>query len=64
VSGALTDSTTGLWIVNMPDSVVITVLGPDGGSPAEIEQPLGWERVDGIRKCGGPMEAVVVVPAP
>ncbi len=62
VSGALTGKSAGLWVMDMPDSVVVTVSGPDGPL-AEIEQSLTWERVGGTEECGGPMEAVVVVPA-
>ena len=62
VSGVLTGSSAELWMMDMPDSVVVTVLGPKG-QVAEVEQALTWERVGGTEECGGPMEAVVVVPA-
>jgi len=63
VSGALTGSSAALWMLDMPDSVVVTVLGPEG-QVAELEQALTWQRLGGTEECGGPMEAVVVVPAP
>ena len=47
-----------------PDSVVVTVLGPDGATLADLETDLDWRRVGGTEECGGPMTASVVVPAP
>jgi hypothetical protein len=47
-----------------PDSVVVTVLGPDGATLADLETDLDWRRVGGTEECGGPMAASVVVPAP
>jgi hypothetical protein len=60
---------TALLVAAVATVVVLTLGGRGSGSSRRRfaggdEQPLGWERVDGIRKCGGPMEAVVVVPAP
>ncbi|MGY1751777.1 hypothetical protein ACI79H_01440 [Blastococcus sp. SYSU D01042] len=63
VRGALTGSSAALSMMDMPDSMVVTVLSPEG-QVAEVEQALTWERVGGTEECGGPMEAVVVVPAP
>jgi hypothetical protein len=62
VSGALTGARVELSMMGLPDSVVVTVLGPDGPL-AEIEETLTWQRVGGTAECGGPMEAVVVIPA-
>jgi hypothetical protein len=62
VTGALTGSTARLPMMAMPDSVVVTVLGPEG-PVAEVEGPLAWQRVGGTEECGGPMEAGVLVPA-
>jgi hypothetical protein len=62
VTGALTDSTARLPMLAMPDSVVVTVLGPEG-RVAEVEGSLAWQRVGGTDECGGSMEAVVLVPA-
>jgi hypothetical protein len=61
VSGALAGSTARLPMMAMPESVVVTVLGPEG--PAEVAEPLTWRRVGGTEECGGPMEAVVLVRA-
>ena len=47
-----------------PDSVVVTVVGPDGAVLAEVHADLDWERVGGSEECGGPMAATVTVPAP
>ena len=46
-----------------PDSVVVTVLGPDGGQLAELDTDLDWVRVGGSAQCGSPMQASVLVPA-
>ena len=61
VTGALTGSIARLSMMAMPDSVVVTVLGPEG-PVAEVEASLAWQRVGGTEECGGPMEAVVLVP--
>ncbi|MGY1885151.1 hypothetical protein ACI799_07610 [Blastococcus sp. SYSU DS0753] len=63
VSGALTGSSAAVFMMDMPDFMVVSVLEPEG-QVAEVEQALVWERVGGTEECGGPMEAVVVVPAP
>ena len=47
-----------------PDTVVVTVLDPDGEALATHEARLDWVRVGGTEECGGPSEAEVVVPAP
>ncbi len=62
VAGALTGSTARLPMMAMPESVVVTVLGPEGPL-GEVAESLTWRRVGGTEECGGPMEAVVLVPA-
>ncbi|MGY1724924.1 hypothetical protein ACI79W_17950 [Blastococcus sp. SYSU DS0533] len=62
VSGALVGSTARLPVMAMPGSVVVRVLGPQGPEAA-VAESLSWSRVGGTEECGGPMEAVVVVPA-
>jgi hypothetical protein len=52
------------FVMETPDSVVVTVLGPDGVVLAEVATDLDWERVGGSAECGGPMAAAVTVPAP
>lgn len=47
-----------------PDSVVLTVLAADGTELAQHEAGPDWRRVGGSEECGGPMAAVVTVPAP
>ena len=47
-----------------PETVDVTVLGPDGGVLAGLSADLEWERVGGSEQCGGPHEATVTVPAP
>jgi hypothetical protein len=47
-----------------PDSVVLTVLGPDGTELAQVGTDLDWRRVGGTEECGGPSAASVLVPAP
>lgn len=60
VTGALTGSTARLQMMAMPDSVVVTVVGPEG-PVAEVDASLAWRRRGGTEECGGPMEAVVTV---
>jgi hypothetical protein len=55
---------TALLDMTTPESVVLHVLGPDGAQLTEVEADLDWQRVGGTEECGGPHEAVVVVPAP
>jgi hypothetical protein len=62
VSGALAGSIARLPMMAVPESVVVTVLDP-GGAVAEVAESLTWRRVGGTEECGGPMEAVVLVPA-
>jgi hypothetical protein len=50
--------------MSAPDSVDVRVLGPDGSVLAGLAADLDWVRVGGSEECGGPMEAVVTVPAP
>jgi hypothetical protein len=60
-----TGTTTGVsFVMGTPDSVVVTVLGPDGAVVAEVDAVLAWVRVGGSAECGGPHEAAVTVPAP
>ena len=61
----LTGTATGFsFVMGTPDSVVVTVLGPDGAVLAEVDADLEWVRVGGSAACGGPHEATVTVPAP
>lgn len=62
VTGAVTGSTARLQMMAMPDSVVVTVVSPEG-PVADVEASLAWQRVGGTEECGGPMEAVVTVPS-
>ena len=48
----------------VPETVDVTVLGPDGAVLAELTADPEWERVGGSAECGGPMAATVTVPAP
>ena len=50
--------------MSVPDSVEVTVLGPDGAVLAEVDAAPDWVRVGGSEECGGPHEATVTVPAP
>jgi hypothetical protein len=50
--------------MTLPDSAVLTILGPDGTELAELDADLDWRRVGGTEECGGPSAASVVVPAP
>jgi hypothetical protein len=50
--------------MTQPDSVLVTVLGPDGAKLGGTEPDLGWRRVGGSEECGGPSAASVVLPAP
>ena len=52
------------FVMETPDAVVLTVLGPDGAVLAEVDAGLDWVRVGGSEECGGPHEAGVSVPAP
>ncbi|TQN44129.1 hypothetical protein FHU33_3615 [Blastococcus colisei] len=61
VTGALTGSTARLPMMAMPEVVVGAVLGPEG-SVVEVEASLSWRRVGGTEECGGPREAVVLLP--
>jgi hypothetical protein len=47
-----------------PDSVAVTVLGPDGAVLGRVDADLDCERVGGSEECGGPHEATATVPAP
>jgi hypothetical protein len=47
-----------------PDSVVLTVLGPDGAELSVTEADLDWRRVGGSEECGGPHAVSVVLAAP
>ncbi len=47
-----------------PDTVAVTVLGPDGATLSEVRADLDWVRVGGSEECGGPHLATAVVPAP
>ena len=47
-----------------PETVEVSVLGPDGAVLAGTEAELEWVRVGGSEGCGGPHEARVTVPAP
>ena len=65
VTAALRGTSAALsFVLSSPDTVVVTVLGADGGTLAEVEADLDWVRVGGSEECGGPGEASVVVPAP
>ena len=50
--------------MSVPDSVEVTVLGPDGAVLAEVDAAPDWVRVGGSEECGGPHEATVTVAAP
>ena len=50
--------------MTLPDSAVLTILGPDGTELAELDADLDWRRVGGSEDCGGLSVASVVVPAP
>ena len=52
------------FVMETPDAVVVTVLGPDGAVLAEVDADLDWVRVGGSEECGGPHEAGVTIPAP
>jgi hypothetical protein len=61
----LTGTSAGVsFLMETPDAVVVTVLGPDGAVLAEVDADLHWVRVGGSEECGGPHEARVTVPAP
>ncbi len=47
-----------------PDTVAVTVLGPDGTVLTEVDADPQRVRVGGSEECGGPHEATVTVPAP
>ena len=47
-----------------PDSITLTVLGPDGTELAVLDADLDWRRVGGSEECGGPHAASVVIPGP
>ncbi len=57
-------SVTVTYTLSTPDSVVLTVLAPDGTALTEVDADVDWRRVGGSEECGGPHEATVVVPAP
>jgi hypothetical protein len=57
-------SVTVTYTLSTPDSVVLTVLAPDGTALTEVDVDVDWRRVGGSEECGGPHEAAVVVPAP
>jgi hypothetical protein len=61
LSGA---TTTVPFTYGRPDSVVVTVTGPDGAELARQPADVDWRQVGGSAECGGPMAATVVVPAP
>ena len=46
-----------------PESVAVTVLGPDDGVLGAADVDLDWRRVGGTAECGGPHEATATVPA-
>jgi hypothetical protein len=65
VSEPLSGSTATVHIdMATPDSVVVTVTGPDGAELARQPADVDWRQVGGSAECGGPMAATVVVPAP
>jgi hypothetical protein len=65
LSVPLTGSSTVVHMdMTAPDSVVLTVLGPDGTELAQLATDLDWRRVGGTEECGGPHAASVTVPLP
>jgi hypothetical protein len=65
VSIRLTGSSTVVQLdMAAPDSVALTVLGPDGTGLATHQADLDWRRVGGTEECGGPHAASVVIPTP
>ena len=61
VEGSVAQVVVGMVV---PETVDVTVLGPDGAVLAELTADPEWERVGGSAECGGPMAATVTVPAP
>ncbi len=65
LSVPLTGSSTVVQMdMTAPDSVVLTVIGPDGTELAQLATDLDWRRVGGTQECGGPHTASVTVPLP
>jgi hypothetical protein len=59
----VTGSEARVVMFSRPDSVTVTVSDPSGALTSVEDEPA-WRRVGGSAECGGPMEAVVTVPAP